>query len=119
MAELYNLAAECRDMCTQLTWEFQHLTGQGAMYQLTVQASAQETVNVGCIACAAAFTRVSTTQSALKVDAALKKLCADANQSWNAHRAQTQAEPRKTSISMKEETAKKETLHLHMSRVLC
>ena len=31
VAELYNLATECRDMGTQLAWEFQCLAGQEAV----------------------------------------------------------------------------------------
>ena len=47
VAELYNLATECRDMSTQLAWEFQHLAGQEAVDWLMAQASTQETVNAG------------------------------------------------------------------------
>ena len=82
MAELYNLAAKCKDINTWLACDFQHLTGQEAVDWLTAQASAQETINTGRVAHAAAFTRASATQSAPEIDATLQQLCTDANQSW-------------------------------------
>ena len=82
VAELYNLAATCKDINTQLGCDFQHLAEQEVVDWLTAQASAQETINAGRVAHAATFTQASDTQSAPEIDAALQQLPTDRNQSW-------------------------------------
>ena len=58
-AELYSLAAKCKDINNSLACDFQHLTEQEAADWLTTQVSAQETVNAGRVAHATAFTWAS------------------------------------------------------------
>ena len=50
VTEIYQLAAECQVLGSELTKQFQNLSGLEAMHHAAAQASAHETINVGCMA---------------------------------------------------------------------
>ena len=77
--DLYSLVAESKELDAQLACDFQHPTRQEAVDWLATQASAQETINVGRIAHAAAFAQVSATQSTAEIDNTLQQLRAEVN----------------------------------------
>ena len=61
-AEIYQLATECQALGTELTKQFQNLSGLEAMHHTTTQVTVHETRNAGCMACNAAFSAITADQ---------------------------------------------------------
>ena len=53
--EIFNLAAECQALSTELAKQFQTLSGLAAIHHAAAQATAHETINAGQMAQNAAY----------------------------------------------------------------
>ena len=81
-AEIYQLAAECQALGSELAKQFQNLSRPEAVHCTTAQATAHETINVGCMACSATFGMATATQTDEECESSMCRLCAEANQAW-------------------------------------
>ena len=79
-AEIYQLAAECQVLGSELTKQFQTFSRLEAMHCTAAQASAHETINVECMAHSTTFGVATATQTEQEHESCLHRLCADANQ---------------------------------------
>ena len=79
-AEIYQLAVECQALGSKLTKQFQNLSGLEAVHCTAAQAKAHETINMGCMACSAAFGITTATQTDEEHESSMHRLCTEANQ---------------------------------------
>ena len=82
VAEIYQLATESQALGTELTKQFQNLSGLEAMHHAMAQAMAHETTNMGCMACNAAFSPIAANQPDGDCEKFLHQFHAEANQAW-------------------------------------
>ena len=80
--EIYQLAAECQALGSDLAKQFQNLSGLETMHPPAAQAAAHKTINVGCMACSTTFGVATATQKDQEHESSLHRLCAEANQTW-------------------------------------
>ena len=81
-AEIYQLAAECQALSSELPKQFQNLSGLEAVHRTTVQATAHETINVGCMAHSTTFGIATATQTDEECESSIHSLHTKANQAW-------------------------------------
>ena len=80
--EIYQLATECQALGAELAKEFQNLSGVEAVHHTAAQATAHETINVGCMACNAAFSTITANQPKGDHEKFLCQFCAEVDQAW-------------------------------------
>ena len=80
--EIYQLAAECQALGSELTKQFQNLSRLETMHRAASQASAHETINGGCMAHSATFGIATATQTDKEWKSSMHRLCIKANQAW-------------------------------------
>ena len=81
--EIFNLAAECQVLSTDLAKQFQTLSGLKAMHHAMAQATAHETINVGWMARNVAYSILPEGQAQdKKHEETLQQLCAEADKAW-------------------------------------
>ena len=82
MAGIHQLAAECQALGSELAKQFQNLSGLEAIHHHAAQATAQETIDVGCMAHNAAFSTITANQTDQKHQHSLCQFCTEADQAW-------------------------------------
>ena len=82
VVEIYQLATECQALGTELTKQFQNLSGFEAVHCAAAQATAHETINAGCMAHNTAFSAVTANQLDGDHEKFLCQFHAEANQAW-------------------------------------
>ena len=81
-AEIYQLAAECQALGSELAKQFQNLSGLEAVHCATTQATAHETINAGDVAHSTTFGVATATQTDKGHESSMCRLCTEANQAW-------------------------------------
>ena len=80
VVEIYQLATECQALGTELTKQFQNLSRLETLHCAMAQAMAHKTINVGSMACNAAFSVIAANQPGGDHEKFLCQFCAEANQ---------------------------------------
>ena len=81
--EIFNLAAECQALSTDLVKLFQKLSGLEMMHHAPAEATAHETINVGQMAQNTVYSVLSVGQTwDKKHEETLQQLCTKANKAW-------------------------------------
>ena len=80
--EINQLATECQALGAELAKQFQNLSGLEAMHCTMAQATAHETINVGCMAHNAAFSTIAANQLDRDCKKFLHQFHAVADQAW-------------------------------------
>ena len=78
--EIYQLAAECKALGSELAKQFQNLSGLEVVHHATAPATAHEIINVGCMAHSTTFGISTATQTDKEHKSSMCRLCAEANQ---------------------------------------
>ena len=80
--EIYQLAAECQALGSELTKQFQNLSRLEAVHHTAAQAAAHENIKEGCMACSATFGIATATQTDEEHKSYMCRLHIEANQAW-------------------------------------
>ena len=81
-AEIYQHTAKCQALGFKLAKQFQNLSRLEAVHHATAQAAAHKTINVGCMACSAAFGIATATQTDEEHESYMCRFHTEANQAW-------------------------------------
>ena len=79
-AEIYQLAAECQALGSELAKQFQNLSRLEAVHNAAAQATAHETINAGCMAHRTTFGIATATPTDEECESSMGRLHAEANQ---------------------------------------
>ena len=83
ITEIFHLGAECQALGTQLTKQFQTLSGLEVMYHTAAQATTHKTINTGSVGRGAAYSvLMNGGNSDKKHEETLQTLCEEADKAW-------------------------------------
>ena len=80
--EIYQLAAECQALGSELAKQFQNLSRLEAVHCAAAQATAHKTINAGSMAHSATYGIATATQTDEEQESSMCRLCFEANQAW-------------------------------------